>query len=156
MAVEKKTPAAVEAENKVTEAAEAAAATAKETVEKVEKAAKETVRKTAAKKAAAPKKAETTKKAAEAVKETVEKVEKAAKETVRKAAPKKAAKKTVILQYAGKEVVYENLLKKVDEIWAEKGKDAAAMKDVRVYVKPEENMAYYVVNDGEEIGSFAI
>ena len=48
-----------------------------------------------------------------------------------------------------------DLQKTVQAIWKDKGHTDEA-KDIKVYVKPEENMAYYVVNNGEEIGSFGI
>jgi hypothetical protein len=35
------------------------------------------------------------------------------------------------------------------------GKKAADLKDIKVYVKPEENAAYYVINN-EETGSFGL
>lgn len=119
------------------------AAKAKETAETAVKEVKAAA-KTPAKKAAAVKKAPAKKAAAPK------------KAPAKRTAAKKAEPKTnVVLQYAGKEVVCADLLAKVDEIWASKNKTAAP-KDVKVYVKPEENTAYYVINDGEEIGSFAI
>ncbi len=74
-----------------------------------------------------------------------------AKKTAAKApAAKKAAKAAVYIQYAGFE-------KSVDEI-VEAAKKAAtvAVKDVAVYVKPEENAAYYVINGGEETGKIGL
>ena len=70
---------------------------------------------------------------------------------------KKAAVVTeeVYLQYAGKEFSSADLTAKVKEIWKEMGKKAADLKDIKVYVKPEENAAYYVINN-EETGSFGL
>ena len=97
------------------------------------------------------------------VKETAKKVAKKVplkKETVKKAVKKttsrsaKAPKSAVILQYAGKEIDYSALVKKATQL----SKKALKVqpKDIKIYVKPEENMVYYVANGGEEIGSFAI
>ena len=87
------------------------------------------------------------------VKDTVKKaVEK--KPAVRKKTAAKATKTDVILQYSGKEVVYADLVKKAVQLSKKALKKQA--NDVKVYVKPEENMAYYVANGGEDIGSFPI
>lgn len=106
--------------------------------------------------------AKTTEKAAEA--KTTETAKKApAKKTTARKTPakrtttKKAAVVTeeVYLQYAGKEFSSADLTAKVKEIWKEMGKKAADLKDIKVYVKPEENAAYYVINN-EETGSFGL
>ena len=96
---------------------------------------------------------------------------KAAKTTAKAPAKKTTARKTpakrtttkkaavvteeVYLQYAGKEFSSADLTAKVKEIWKEMGKKAADLKDIKVYVKPEENAAYYVINN-EETGSFGL
>mgnify|MGYP003188096255 CR=1 FL=1 len=106
--------------------------------------------------------AKTTAKASEA--KTTETAKKApAKKTTARKTPakrtttKKAAVVTeeVYLQYAGKEFSSADLTAKVKEIWKEMGKKAADLKDIKVYVKPEENAAYYVINN-EETGSFGL
>lgn len=68
----------------------------------------------------------------------------------KKAAKKTAAKASVYVQYAGSE-------KSVDEI-VEAAKAAAtvAVKEITVYVKPEDNAAYYVINGGEEMGKIIL
>ena len=113
-------------------------------------------------KAEEAKAAKTTAKAAEA--KTTETAKKApAKKTTARKTPakrtttKKAAVVTeeVYLQYAGKEFSSADLTAKVKEIWKEMGKKAADLKDIKVYVKPEENAAYYVINN-EETGSFGL
>lgn len=76
----------------------------------------------------------------------------AAKTTAKKTtATKKAAavKESVYLQYAGKELEASDLVARAKELSGVK-----TVKEIEVYVKPEENMVYYVVN-GEE-GSFEI
>lgn len=92
------------------------------------------------KKAAAPKK-ETAKKAAPAKKEV---------------AVKAATKVSVNLQFAGKEYKAEDFEKMAKDVWQyDLGKKAADLKSVDLYVKPEENKVYYVMN-GDVTGDFDI
>lgn len=80
-----------------------------------------------------------------------------------KAAEKAPAKKTAVkktqeiyVQYAGKEVLDKDLMDRVKEIWTkELGNKVKDMVNVQVYVKPEENAAYYVIN-GEVSGSIEL
>ena len=110
-------------------------------------------------KKAAPAKKEVAKKEAPAKKEAAKKAAPAKKEAVKKAAPakKEAAKKEAIyVQFAGKSYSNEELLKIAKDVWVyDMGQKAADMKSVEIYVKPEESMAYFVVN-GTENGSFMI
>ena len=79
---------------------------------------------------------------AEAVKEVVaEEVKAPAKKAAAKAPVKT---QEVYVQFGGKEVSVKDLTEKVKD-----------MTDVKVYVKPEENTAYYVVN-GEVSGSMEL
>ena len=128
----------------------------------VAKAVKPAVETKAVKAEATKAAAKTTEKAAEA--KTTETAKKApAKKTTARKTPakrtttKKAAVVTeeVYLQYAGKEFSSADLTAKVKEIWKEMGKKVADLKDIKVYVKPEENAAYYVINN-EETGSFGL
>ena len=80
----------------------------------------------------------------EAVKPAAEKVE------VKKPAAKKAPAKTqeIYFQSAGKEILDKDLTEKVKDIWTkELGNKVKDMTDVKIYVKPEENAAYYVINE---------
>ena len=70
-----------------------------------------------------------------------------AKTTTRKTTRKPAVKSVVTIQYAGKEMTTASL---VDQVKAAVPADTV-VKTVNVYVKPEENKAYYVVN-GEITG----
>lgn len=100
----------------------------------------------------------TVKKAAEKVEETTAAVKTEAKKaTVKKAAPaKRAVKETIVLQYLGKEIDKDNLMKQVKEIWTKQMKNKVSeMKTVTLYLKPEENMAYYVIN-GEVTGGIEL
>lgn len=124
---------------------------------KAEPVKKETVKKETTKKAA-PVKKETAKKAAPAKKETTKKAAPAKKETAKKAAPaKKAAVKEVVnFQFSGKSYTSEDLLKICKDVWKYdlNGKEED-FKTVELYVKPEENTTYYVIN-GDITGSFFI
>ena len=73
----------------------------------------------------------------------------AAKKTPAKKAPaKKAELKTeMYLQFYGKEYSDKEILQKVKEIWTKVLKNKVGdMKDVKIYLKPEESKAYYVIN----------
>ena len=96
-------------------------------------------------------------KAAKTTKKAPAKKTTARKTPAKRTTTKKAAVVTeeVYLQYAGKEFSSADLTAKVKEIWKEMGKKAADLKDIKVYVKPEENAAYYVINN-EETGSFGL
>jgi len=84
-----------------------------------------------------------------------EKKEPAPEKTTEKkesAAPKKApaAKKVemktaVVIQYAGKEIVAKEVLEAATKAFKAANK-GVEIKTIEVYVKPEENVAYYVVN----------
>lgn len=72
----------------------------------------------------------------------------AKKPAAKKAPAKKAELKTeIFLQFAGKEYTEKEIFQKVKEIWTKVLKNKVGdMKDVRIYLKPEESAAYYVVN----------
>ena len=73
------------------------------------------------------------------------KVEVKAEKTVKKA-PAKV--QSVLVQFGGKEVDSKDLLEQLKTIWTkELGNKVKDMVDVKVYVKPEESAAYYVIND---------
>lgn len=120
--------------------------TAAKTGEKAVKAVTETVKETAKKveEAAAKKVEEVAADTKKAVKTT------AAKKTTTK---KTAVKETVYLQYLGKEIDKDDLMKKVKEVWTKELKNKVGdMKSVTLYLKPEENKAYFVIN-GDVTGS---
>ncbi len=120
--------------------------TAAKTGEKAVKAVTETVKETAKKveEAAAKKVEEVAADTKKAVKTT------AAKKTTTK---KTAVKETVYLQYLGKEIDKDDLMKKVKEVWTKELKNKVGdMKSVTLYLKPEENRAYFVIN-GDVTGS---
>lgn len=86
----------------------------------------------------------------------------AKKETAKKAPAKKApAKKAelkseISVQFGGKSYSQEDLLKIAKDVWKYDLKQKAAdLTSIELYVKPEENMVYYVMNK-ETTGSFYI
>ncbi len=90
------------------------------------------------------------KEAAKEAEKAVKKTADAAKKTAGRAAAKKAeAKVTCVIQFAGKEVNAETVLAAAKAQYAADNK--AAVKDIALYIKPEDNAAYYVVN-GEVSG----
>lgn len=125
-----------------------------EPVKKAEKAeapaAKEEPKKTAGRKTAVRKttvKKETTtvKKAAAAAKGAVEKTAEPVKKALAKAA-KAEVKTTVFVQFGGKETSVETLVDEAKKAYAAAGHKESEIKTLELYVKPEEQAAYYVVN----------
>ncbi|MBE6836776.1 MAG: hypothetical protein E7509_02105 [Ruminococcus sp.] len=125
----------------------------KETVEKVKETAKKTAKKTT----------ETAKKVAEKAKPAVEKVAEKAKPAVEKVAEKakpaakkvastakkaaaKVVKEEVYVEFGGNSFNMADVVEKVKKAWKADG-NKAMIKKVQVYVKPDESVAYYVVND---------
>ncbi len=55
---------------------------------------------------------------------------------------------SIVIQYAGSSWQTEDLEEQAIATWAsECGQKKAMAKDIKIYVKPEENMVYYVIND---------
>lgn len=142
--VAKAAPAAKAAEEKKPEV-KAAAPVKEAEVKKAAPAAK-AEKKAPAKKAPAAKTAE--KKAAAPAAKTAEK----------KAPVKKAAKveETVNFQFSGKSYTPDDLMKIFKDVWKyDMNGREEDIKNVELYVKPEENTTYFVVN-GSITGSFFI
>ncbi|MCR5370030.1 MAG: DUF6465 family protein [Clostridium sp.] len=97
----------------------------------------------------------------EEVKKAVKKTVDTAKSTAKKASTvarkaTAAVKSTVYVQYAGREVdVAELAVTAKKEYMKKTGKKASEVKKIEIYVKPEENAAYYVVN-GEGADDYKI
>lgn len=148
-AAEVKAPAA-----EVKAAAPAAEVQAPEVKEEAPKKAT-TAKKTATKKAAEPKKtaepkAEAAPKKTAAAKKAAEPKKAPAKRT---AAKKAEVETSVYVQYAGREVTVKELVAQAKSAYIAAGHKEEDIKTIDVYVKPEENAAYYVVNgsDGDKI-----
>lgn len=58
-----------------------------------------------------------------------------------------AAEEKIFLQYEGREIVVDNILEKVRQEFILEGNNAADIKSIRLYIKPQENAAYYVINN---------
>ena len=80
-------------------------------------------------------------------KKTVEK----ATEKVKKATAKKEIKTTLFVEYYGKQVQEKDMIASVKKAWTKSGKKVADIKTMALYVKPEENSVYYVIN-GDSAG----
>ncbi|MGI5888431.1 MAG: DUF6465 family protein [Oscillospiraceae bacterium] len=80
----------------------------------------------------------------------------AAKAATVKSSPKaKEFETTIKIQYASKEICTCGIKKKAVEAYKASGKGVSGIKKLEIYVKPEENKGYYVVN-GTETGSFTL
>ena len=86
-----------------------------------------------------------------------EAVKKAEKKPVEKKETKKAEFKAALhVQFAGKSYAEEDLMKMAKDVWKYDLKQKAGdLVSVELYVKPEENMVYYVMNK-DFTGSFYI
>lgn len=69
-----------------------------------------------------------------------------AKKTPAKRTTAKDIKTSVVVQFAGKEVAEKDLIAAVKKAYTKKGNKVGDIKTIEIYVKPEENAAYYVVN----------
>lgn len=135
---ETKAAAAKETAKPVAEVKEAAP-TDRAVIGEAEKApevkAKEAKKETAPKKAAAPKKEDATDKEAP--------VKKA---PAKKAPVKKEIRTAVYVQYAGKEADVDTFVAEAKKAYVAAGHKETDIEKIEVYVKPEENAAYYVIN----------
>lgn len=78
--------------------------------------------------------------------ETTPAVEAVEKETV-KAVKKPAKKQEVYIQFGENSYLEKDVLDKVKKAWTGTGKKVSEMIDVKIYIKPEEAKAYYVINE---------
>lgn len=90
------------------------------------------------------------KKAEQKVEEKVESLEKDIKEKKEKKEKKPARKRNipqeVYIQFAGKEIAAKDIIEKAKEDYVKKGNKESSIKLIQLYVKPEENAAYCVIN----------
>lgn len=76
--------------------------------------------------------------------------------TTRKTTKKAELKVSMNVQFGGKSYTTEDLVKIAKDVWKYDLKQKAGdFKSVELYVKPEDGMAYFVIN-GKEAGSFYI
>ncbi|RHS68741.1 hypothetical protein DXA91_03690 [Clostridium sp. OF09-10] len=95
---------------------------------------------------AAEVKAETKTEAPKAEEKKAEEPKKETKKAPAKRAAAKDIKTSVVVQFAGKEVTEKELIAAVKKAYTKKGNKVGDIKTIEIYVKPEENAAYYVVN----------
>ena len=136
---------AVQAETPKTDDAKASVETKKAAETPAEKKADA---KPAEEKTAAVKTEEPVKKPA-AKKTTTRKTTTAKKTTTRKTATAKKAETVteVYVQYWGKEIHTSEVADRIKKIWTDDmGKKATDLKDLKIYIKPEDNGAHYVIN----------
>ena len=71
------------------------------------------------------------------------------KAPVKKAVEKKpvVVKEEIFVQFGNQEVFAADVVERVKNAYIAEGHTAESIEKVRVYIKPEENMIYYVVND---------
>ncbi len=105
-------------------------------------------------KATAEKAATETKKQAEVVAEETKNATAAAKKTVKKATTKKPAKKkaemtqSAVLQFGGEDFKIDEIIANAQAAFKAENK-RKTITDIKVYIKPEERAAYYVVTSGD-------
>ena len=56
-------------------------------------------------------------------------------------------KTSLFVEQQGLQVNEKDIVAKIKEIWLNDGNKIKDIKDLKLYVKPEEFMAYYVIND---------
>ena len=79
-----------------------------------------------------------------------------AKAPVRRAAAKKAPTVSVKLEFNNKSYTREDVVNSATDVWVHDiGRPAADLKEIELYVKPEEEKVYYIFN-GDISGSFNI
>lgn len=87
-----------------------------------------------------------------AKKETAKK-ETAAKKTTKKTPAKKTESKKaekieeIYLQFHGQEIFTKDVMERAKQAYIAEGHRESSIKSIRLYIKPEENMAYYVINE---------
>ena len=58
------------------------------------------------------------------------------------------------VEYYGRQVSEADVIAMAKKIWADAGNKAADLKDIKLYIKPEDDRIYYVFNNTES-GSFS-
>lgn len=71
----------------------------------------------------------------------------AKKEVAPKTTKAAAASQKIVLQMSGRDdLSMENIIERVKKAYADEGHSATSIKNIEVYIKPEEGMAYYVID----------
>ena len=56
-------------------------------------------------------------------------------------------KTSLYVEYQGLQVEEKELITKVKELWVNDGNKIKDIKELKLYIKPEEAVAYYVINE---------
>ena len=64
-------------------------------------------------------------------------------------------KSALYVEYQGRQLNEKDIIADAKKIWTNSGKKASDLTSLKIYIKPEDNMAYYVFND-DESGSFPL
>lgn len=77
--------------------------------------------------------------------------------TTKKTTAKKEMKVNAVVQYYGQQVEEKTIIANVKKAWTKSasGNKVGDIKTVELYIKPEENAVYYVVN-GKDSGAVAL
>lgn len=65
-------------------------------------------------------------------------------------------KTSFYVEYAGKQVEEKDIIARIKELWVADGNKVKDLKTLNLYVKPEENAAYYVINDDAVSGKIEL
>ena len=65
---------------------------------------------------------------------------------------KEAKQRKAFVEYYGKQVEEKDIIARVKKAWTRSGKKVGDIKEMDLYIKPEENAVYYVIN-GTETGA---
>lgn len=65
-------------------------------------------------------------------------------------------KTSFYVEYAGKQVEEKDIIARVKELWVADGNKVKDLKTLNLYVKPEENAAYYVINEDAVSGKIEL
>ena len=72
-------------------------------------------------------------------------------------AAKKSSKANIVLQYGDRSISYDELVQNMKNKWIyDYEREISELKEMELYVKPEEDRVYYVINESEENGSFGL
>ena len=107
-------------------------------------AAQKTIREKVEEKPAVAEAVENTKKAVNKAVDTTRTTARKASENAKKVFRRPSE---VVIQYGGKDVKESELVDKVIAAYVANGYKKSALKDIVLYVKPEDDAAYYVIND---------
>ena len=56
-------------------------------------------------------------------------------------------KTSMYVEYQGLQVEEKEIIAKVKELWVNEGNKIKDIKELKLYIKPEEASAYYVINE---------